>query len=369
MFYDYTESGSWTEQTFRDNKTDFQKIRLRQKVAVDMTGRSTAGQMIGQDVAMPVALAPVGSTGMQRADGEILAAKAAKAFGVPFTLSTMSICSIEDVAENTNKPFWFQLYAMKDKAFVSRVIQRAKDAKCSALVLTLDLQILGQRHKDIKNGLSIPIRPTLPNLIDLATKWRWIAAMAQTKRRSFGNIVGHIDGISDMTSLSVWAAESFDPKLDWDAVMDIKKQWGGPFILKGILDADDAKQALNVGADAIIVSNHGGRQLDGALSSIVALPAILDAVGEKIEVHMDGGIRSGQDVLKALALGAKGTYIGRAFVHGLGALGQNGVTKALEIIHKELDTTMALCGETNISALGRQNLLIPEDFEGRWQKT
>ncbi|WP_187429400.1 L-lactate dehydrogenase [Roseobacter fucihabitans] len=367
MFYDYAESGSWTEQTFRENTTDFEKIRLRQRVAVDMTGRSTASQMIGQDVSMPVALAPVGSTGMQHADGEILAAKAAEKFGVPFTLSTMSICSIEDVAENTTKPFWFQLYAMRDKTFIKNIIQRAKDAKCSALVVTLDLQILGQRHKDIKNGLSIPIRPTLPNLIDLATKWRWIAGMAKTKRHAFGNIVGHIDGISDLSSLSVWAAESFDPQLNWEEVKEIKKMWGGPLILKGILDAEDAKMALQVGADAIIVSNHGGRQLDGALSSIRALPAIMDAVGDKIEVHLDSGIRSGQDVLKALAMGAKGTYIGRAFVHGLGAMGEAGVTKALEVIHKELDVTMALCGETQVRDLGRHDLLIPEDFEGRWQ--
>jgi L-lactate dehydrogenase (cytochrome) len=367
MFYDYAESGSWTEQTFRDNVTDFQKIRLRQKVAVDMTDRSTASRMIGQDVFMPVALAPVGSTGMQHADGEILAAKAAEAFGVPFTLSTMSICSIEDVAANTSKPFWFQLYAMRDKGFIKRVIQRAKDAKCSALVLTLDLQILAQRHKDLKNGLTVPIRPTLANLLDLATKWRWIAGMSRTKRRQFGNIVGHIEGISDMNSLSVWAAESFDPKLDWNEVKEIKKMWDGPLILKGILDVEDAKKAASAGVDAIIVSNHGGRQLDGALSSIRILPSILDAVGDKVEVHMDGGIRSGQDVLKALAMGAKGTYIGRAFVYGLGAMGQEGVTKALEIIHKELDMTMALCGATHITQLGRHNLLIPEDFEGRWQ--
>jgi len=367
MFYDYAESGSWTEQTFRDNETDFQQIRLRQKVAVNMTGRSTASRMVGQEVSMPVALAPVGSTGMQHADGEILAAKAAEAFGVPYTLSTMSICSIEDVAAHTTKPFWFQLYAMRDKDFIARVIQRAKDAKCSALVLTLDLQILGQRHKDLKNGLSVPLKPTLGNLLDLATKWRWIAAMSQTKRRQFGNIIGHIDGISDMTSLTTWAAESFDPQLDWDEVKEIKKMWDGPLILKGILDEGDAREALNVGADAIVVSNHGGRQLDGALSSIRALPAILDAVGDKIEVHMDGGIRSGQDVLKALALGAKGTYIGRAFIHGLGAMGEAGVTRALEIIHKELDLTMALCGETRVTALARHNLLIPEGFEGRWQ--
>ncbi|MEP1962182.1 L-lactate dehydrogenase [Tateyamaria sp.] len=367
MFYDYCESGSWTEQTFRENVTDYDQIRLRQRVAVDMTGRSTASQMIGQDVSMPVALAPVGSTGMQHADGEILAAKAAEAFGVPFTLSTMSVCSIEDVAENTTKPFWFQLYAMKDKDYIKRVIQRAKDAKCSALVVTLDLQILGQRHKDIHNGLSIPIRPTMGNIANLATKWRWIAGMAQTKRHQFGNIVGHIDGISDMSSLSTWAAESFDPKLNWDDVKEIKKMWDGPLILKGILDAEDAKMALQVGADAIIVSNHGGRQLDGALSSIKALPAILDAVGDKVEVHIDGGIRSGQDVLKAVAMGAKGTYIGRAFIYGLGAMGQQGVTSALEVIKKELDTTMALCGETQATELGRHNLLIPEGFEGRWQ--
>lgn len=366
MFYDYAESGSWTEQTFRENTTDFEKIRLRQRVAVNMTNRSTASTMIGQDVSMPVALAPVGSTGMQHADGEILAAKAAEAFGVPFTLSTMSICSIEDVAANTTKPFWFQLYAMRDKVFTKNVIERAKAANCSALVLTLDLQILGQRHKDLKNGLSIPLKPTLPNLVDLATKWRWIAAMSKTKRRQFGNIMGHIDGISDMSSLTVWAAESFDPELDWEQVKEIKKMWGGPLILKGILDADDAKLALDVGADAIVVSNHGGRQLDGALSSIRALPSIMDAVGDKIEVHMDGGIRSGQDVLKAIALGAKGTYIGRAFVHGLGAMGQEGVTKALEIIHKELDVTMALCGETQLADLGRKNLLIPQGFEGHW---
>ncbi|MFK7743791.1 MAG: L-lactate dehydrogenase [Roseobacter sp.] len=369
MFYDYAETGSWTEQTFRENCTDFEQIRLRQRVAVDMTGRTTVSTMVGQDVSMPVALAPVGSTGMQHADGEILAAKAAEAFGVPFTLSTMSICSIEDVAANTSKPFWFQLYAMRDKTFIKNVIARAKEAKCSALVITLDLQILGQRHKDIKNGLTIPLRPTVGNILDLATKWRWMSAMAQTKRRQFGNIVGHIDGISDISSLSVWASESFDPELTWDGVKEIRKMWDGPVILKGVLDADDAKRALEVGADAIIVSNHGGRQLDGALSSIRALPSILDAVGDKIEVHMDGGIRSGQDVLKAVAMGAKGTYIGRAFLHGLGAMGQPGVTKALEIIHKELDLTMALCGETSVSDLGRQNLLIPQDFEGRWQAT
>ncbi len=367
MFYDYVESGSWTEQTFRENISDYDLIRLRQRVAVDMTGRSVNSQMIGQDVAMPLALAPVGSTGMQHADGEILAAKAAEEFGVPYTLSTMSIASIEDVAANTSKPFWFQLYAMRDKDYIKRVIQRAKDAKCSALVVTLDLQILGQRHKDLKNGLTVPIKLAPHTVFDLATKWRWGLEMMQTKRRSFGNIVGHIDGISDMTSLSVWAAESFDPQLDWEQIKEIKRMWGGPMILKGILDADDAKMALNVGADAIIVSNHGGRQLDGALSSIRALAPILDAVGDKIEVHIDGGIRSGQDVLKAISMGAKGAYIGRAYIYGLGAMGQKGVAKALEIIHKELDTTMALCGEKSVQNLGRHNLLVPENFEGRWQ--
>ncbi len=367
MFYDYCESGSWTEQTFRENTTDFEKLRLRQRVAVDMTGRSTATQMIGQDVAMPVALAPVGLTGMQHADGEINAALAARDFGVPFTLSTMSINSIEEVAEATQAPFWFQLYTMRDMDFVHRLIQRAKDAQCSALVITLDLQILGQRHKDIKNGLSAPPKLTPSTLANLATKWRWGLQMLKAKRRDFGNIVGHVQGVSDMSNLGAWTAEQFDHSLDWNKVARLKEEWGGKVILKGILDAEDAKMALMVGADAIIVSNHGGRQLDGALSSIAALPSILDAVGDKIEVHLDGGIRSGQDVLKAMAMGAKGTYIGRAFIYGLGAMGREGVTKALEVIHKELDTSMALCGETAVTDLGRHNLLVPEDFEGRWQ--
>jgi len=368
MFYDYCESGSWTEQTFRENTSDFDKLRLRQRVAVDMTGRSTATQMIGQDVAMPVALAPVGLTGMQHADGEIKAARAANAFGVPFTLSTMSINSIEDVAEATKAPFWFQLYTMRDQDYVSRLIQRAKDAQCSALVITLDLQILGQRHKDLKNGLSAPPKLTLKTMANLATKWAWGIEMLQAQRREFGNIVGHVQGISDASSLGAWTAEQFDPSLDWDKIAKIKEQWGGKVILKGILDAEDAKMALKVGADAIVVSNHGGRQLDGAVSSISALPAILDAVGDQVEVHLDSGIRSGQDVLKAIAMGAKGTFIGRAFIYGLGAMGQKGVTTALEVIHKELDTTMALCGETKVSNLGKHNLLIPADFGGRWQK-
>jgi L-lactate dehydrogenase (cytochrome) len=368
MFYDYAESGSWTEQTFRENTTDFDQIRLRQRFAVDMTGRSTATQMIGQEVAMPVALAPVGLTGMQHADGEIKAARAAEAFGIPYTLSTMSINSIEDVAAATTKPFWFQLYTMRDSDYISRLIQRAKDANVSALVITLDLQILGQRHKDLKNGLSAPPKLTLKTMANLATKWSWGIGMLGAKRREFGNIVGHVKGVSDTSSLGSWTVDQFDPSLDWDKIAKLKEQWGGKVILKGILDAEDAKMALKVGADAIIVSNHGGRQLDGALSSIRALPSILEAVGDKIDVHLDSGIRSGQDVLKAMAMGAKGTYIGRAYIYGLGAMGEAGVTSALNIIHREIDTTMALCGETNVENLGRHNLLIPEDFEGRWQE-
>jgi L-lactate dehydrogenase (cytochrome) len=367
MFYDYAESGSWTEQTFRENTSDFDQIRLRQRVAVDMSGRTTATKMIGQDVAMPVALAPVGLTGMQHADGEIKAARAAEAFGVPFTLSTMSINSIEDVAEATTKPFWFQLYTMRDEDYVARLIQRAKDAKCSALVITLDLQILGQRHKDLKNGLSAPPKLTARTIANLATKWSWGIEMLGAKRRTFGNIVGHVKNVDDTANLGAWTAEQFDPTLDWGKIAKLKEQWGGKVILKGILDAEDAKMALKVGADAIIVSNHGGRQLDGAISSIRALPSILEAVGDQVEVHLDSGIRSGQDVLKAMAMGAKGTYIGRAYIYGLGAMGQKGVTTALEVIHKELDLTMALCGETSVEALGRHNLLIPKDFEGDWQ--
>ncbi|NKX73328.1 alpha-hydroxy-acid oxidizing protein [Rhodobacteraceae bacterium R_SAG3] len=366
MFYDYAESGSWTEQTFRENTTDFDQIRLRQRVAVDMAGRSTAAQMIGQNVAMPVALAPVGLTGMQCADGEIKAARAAEAFGVPFTLSTMSINSIEEVAEATSKPFWFQLYTMKDEDYVRRMIERAKAANCSALVITLDLQILGQRHKDLKNGLSAPPKLTPKTIANLMTKWAWGIEMLGAKRRNFGNIVGHVEGISDASSLGAWTAEQFDPSLDWGKIEKLKEMWGGKVILKGILDEEDAKMAAKVGADAITVSNHGGRQLDGALSSIRMLPRIMDAVGDQVEVHLDSGIRSGQDVLKALALGATGTMIGRAFVYGLGAMGQQGVTRALEVIHKELDTSMALCGEKNVANLGRHNLLVPEDFTGRW---
>ena len=366
MFYDYCESGSWTEQTFRENVSDFDDIRLRQRVAVDMSSRTTKSQMIGQDVAMPVALAPVGLTGMQSADGEIKAARAAEKFGVPFTLSTMSICSIEDVAENTTAPFWFQLYVMRDEDYLSRLIQRAKDAKCSALVLTLDLQIMGQRHKDIRNGLSAPPKPTAKNLLDLSTKWRWGLGMLGTKRRSFGNVVGHVKGITDPSKLMSWTNYQFAPSLDWSKIEKIKEMWGGPLILKGVMEAEDAVMAAKVGADAIVVSNHGGRQLDGALSSIRALDPILQAVGDKTEVHLDSGIRSGQDVLKALAMGAKGTYIGRAFVYGLGAMGEAGVTRALEIIHKELDTSMAFCGHRDINQIDRDILRIPRNFSGDW---
>ena len=362
MFWDYCESGSWTEQTFRDNVSDFAKIRLRQRVAVDMSNRTTASTMIGQPVSMPVALAPVGLTGMQHADGEILAAKAAEAFGVPFTLSTMSICSIEDVAAHTTKPFWFQLYVMKDEDFVRRILQRAKDAGCSALVLTLDLQLLGQRHKDLKNGLSAPPKLTIPTMLNLATKVRWGLGMLGTRRRFFGNIVGHAKGVGDPASLGAWTAEQFDPQLDWAKIEKLRDQWGGKLILKGINDPEDAVMAQKIGADAIVVSNHGGRQLDGAMSSIRMLPSIMDAVGGTTEVHLDSGIRSGQDVLKALALGAQGTFIGRAFVYGLGAMGQAGVTKALEVIHTELDKTMALCGERDVKALGKHNLLVPQGF-------
>ncbi|WP_374675166.1 L-lactate dehydrogenase [Ideonella sp.] len=361
MFYDYADSGSWTESTYRANESDFAAIKLRQRVAVNMEGRSTATTMVGEQVAMPVAIAPTGLTGMQHADGEILAARAAEKFGVPFTLSTMSICSIEDVAAHTAKPFWFQLYVMRDRDFIERLIDRAKAAKCSALMLTLDLQILGQRHKDIKNGLSAPPKPTLANLVNLATKPRWCLGMLGTKRRSFGNIVGHAKGVGDLSSLSAWTHEQFDPALSWADVEWIKKRWGGKLILKGVMDAQDARLAADSGADALIVSNHGGRQLDGAPSSIAALPAIAEAVGQDIEVWMDGGIRSGQDVLKARALGARGTLIGRAFLYGLGAMGEAGVMTALQLIHKELDLTMAFCGRTRIDDVDR-SILLPGTY-------
>ncbi|MGH7003988.1 MAG: alpha-hydroxy acid oxidase [Alphaproteobacteria bacterium] len=356
MFFDYADSGAWTEGTYRANEADFAKIQLRQRVAVDMTARTLETTMAGQTVSMPVALAPTGLTGMQHADGEILAAQAAEEFGVPFTLSTMSICSIEDVAAATSKPFWFQLYVMRDRDFIYNLIDRAKAAKCSALVLTLDLQILGQRHKDIRNGLSAPPKFTPKHIWQMATRPLWCMEMLKTKRRTFGNIVGHAKGVGDLSSLSAWTSEQFDPRLSWNDVEWIKEYWGGKLIIKGILDVEDARMAAKTGADAIIVSNHGGRQLDGAPSSISVLAEIVDAVGDKIEVLFDGGIRSGQDVLKAVAIGAKGTFIGRAFLYGLGAGGKQGVTDALEIIRKELDITMALCGERDVKVLDRNNL-------------
>jgi len=361
MFYDYADSGSWTESTYKANESDFQKIKLRQRVAVNMEGRSTATEMIGQVTAMPVAIAPTGMTGMQHPDGEILAARAAKKMGIPFTLSTMSICSIEDVAQHAGEGFWFQLYMMKDRAFIERLIDRAKAANCKALVLTLDLQILGQRHKDIKNGLSAPPKLTIPNIINIATKPRWAFGMLSTSRRQFGNIVGHVSGVENMSSLSAWTAQQFDPALNWDDVEWVKQRWGGKLILKGIQEVEDARLAVRSGADALIVSNHGGRQLDGAQSSIEALPSIVQAVGSQIEVHMDGGIRSGQDVLKAVALGAKGTYIGRSMLYGLGAMGEAGVTKALEIIHNELSLSMAFCGRTQIDQVD-SSILLPGTF-------
>ena len=361
MFYDYADSGSWTERTYRANESDFQRIQLRQRVAVDMDNRTLATTMVGVPVRMPVAIAPTGLTGMQHADGEILAARAAESFGIPFTLSMMSICSIEDVAANTKAPFWFQPYMLRDRAFMERLFERARAAKCSALVLTLDLQILGQRHKDLKNGLTAPPKPTLANLLNLATKPRWCWNMLQTKRRTFGNIVGHAQGVDDPSSLFEWTAQQFDPTLSWQDVEWVKNRWGGPLVLKGILDVEDARLAADTGADAIVVSNHGGRQLDGAPSSINALPAIVEAVGSKIEVWLDGGIRSGQDVLKAWALGARGTLIGRAFLYGLGAMGEAGVTRTLEIIGREMEITMAFCGHTNIRSVDR-GILLPGTY-------
>ena len=362
MFYDYADSGSWTESTYRSNETAFQKIKFRQRVAVNMENRSLETTMIGENVTMPVALAPTGLTGMQHADGEILAARAAEKFGVPFTLSTMSICSIEDVAEHTSRPFWFQLYVMKDKPFVEKLINRAKAARCSALVITLDLQILGQRHKDIKNGLSSPPKPTLTNLINLATKPYWCWHMLHTKRRTFGNIVGHASGVSDTSSLSAWTSQQFDPALSWDDVAWIKDKWGGKIIIKGIMEPEDAHLAVKSGADALIVSNHGGRQLDGALPSIEALPAIVDTVGkDNIEIYLDSGVRSGQDVIRSVAMGARGVFIGRPFLYGLGAMGEAGVTKALEVIRNEADLTMAFCGLRNIKDVNK-SILVPGTY-------
>ena len=361
MFYDYADSGSWTESTYRENQSDFEAIKLRQRVACDIEKRSLATRMAGTEVSMPVALAPVGLTGMQHADGEIHAARAAEKAGVPFTLSTMSICSIEDVKENTSKPFWFQLYVMRDREFSGALIDRAKAAGCSALMLTLDLQIIGQRHKDLINGLSAPPRLTLPNILNMATKPRWGLGMLGTHRREFRNIVGHVKNVTDMSSLSAWTQSQFDPTLCWKDVEWIKKRWGGKLILKGIMDVEDARIAADTGADAIVVSNHGGRQLDGAPSAVRALVPIADAVGDRLEVWMDGGIYSGQSVFKAMALGARGVLIGRAYIYGLGAFGEAGVKQALDIIRKELDLTMAFCGRTDIRAVDR-SVLLPGTF-------
>ncbi|MEM8796861.1 MAG: alpha-hydroxy acid oxidase [Pseudomonadota bacterium] len=360
MFYEYVDTGSWTQGTYFDNEAAFQRQKLRQRVAVNIDNRSVKTTMLGDEVSMPVAMAPVGMTGMVHPDGEILAAQAAQEFGIPYTLTTMSVCSIEDVAANTEKPFWFQLYVMRDRGFSESLMARADAAGCSALMLTLDLQVLGQRHRDIKNGLSTPPKPTPRVIADLFFKPRWCLKMLQTNRRSFGNIVGHVKGVSDMTSLSEWTASQFDPTLDWSSVEWVKKHWNRKLILKGINDVEDARIAADLGADAIVVSNHGGRQLDGAAASYDVLRDIVDAVGDKIEIHMDSGIRSGQDVFKAVAMGAHSTFIGRAYIFGLGAMGKAGVTKALEIIHKELDVTMGLCGETDIHKVGRHNLVLPQ---------
>ena len=348
MFFDYAESGSWTEATLRNNTAAFAQVKLRQRVAKDISARSITSKMLDESWAMPVALAPTGLAGMQWANGEILAAQAAQNFGVPFTLSTMSICSIEDVAAHTQKPFWFQLYVMKDRDFIAALINRAKAAGCSALMLTLDLQILGQRHKDLKNRMSAPPKLTLPNILNMATKPRWCLGMLGTSRRNFGNIIGHAKGVDDLSSLSAWSAEQLDPTLDWDDVAWVKEQWGGKLILKGIMDAQDARIAADLGVDAIIVSNHGGRQLDGAPASLDVLPEVIKTVAGDCEVWLDGGIRSGQDVFKAMALGATGTLIGKAFLNGLGAMGKSGVQKCLEIIANELDLTMAFCGHTEL---------------------
>jgi len=363
-FYDYVDAGSYTEGTYHANSADLAAMTLRQRVAIDVDQRSTATTMLGQPVTMPTSLAPVGLSGMQWVDGEILAARAAERIGVPFTLSTMSICSIEDVAESTTTPFWFQLYVMRDRDFIKRLIGRAKAAKCSALVLTLDLPLLGQRHKDLKNGMSVPPKLMLSNVLDLMAKPAWGLRMLGAKRKVFGNIAGHVKGADGIVSLSKWTASQFDPTLDWKTVDWVKNEWGGKLILKGIQDVEDAKFAVGVGADAIVVSNHGGRQLDGALSSIKALPPIVDAVGDKLEVWMDGGIRSGQDLLKALAMGARSTMIGRAWNFGLGAMGEAGVTAALDIIRRELDTSMALCGVRTIGEIGRQ-LIVASPAPGR----
>ena len=366
MFYDYCETGSWSEQTFSENTSDFDRLYFRQRVAVDMSDRSTASTLVGEEVTMPVAIAPVGLLGMQSADGEIKAAQAAEAFGVPFTLSTLSICSIEDVAARTTKPFWFQVYTLKDDDFMTRLLARAKDAGVETIVLTLDLQLQGQRHRDIKNGLSAPPKLTPATMLNLATKVSWGLEMLGTPRRFFGNVVGHAKGVTDPASLSTWTAEAFDQALDWERVAKLRRMWDGKVIVKGIMDAEDARKAIDAGADAIVVSNHGGRQLDGALSSIRALEPVVEAVGDRVEVHFDSGIRSGQDILKALALGANGVMVGRAMVYGLGAMGRKGVSEALRILQRELEYTMALSGRTSIDTVDRSILHVPKGFSDDW---
>nr|BFD40859.1 L-lactate dehydrogenase LldA [Pseudomonas sp. FFPRI_1] len=361
MFYDYVDGGSWTESTYHANQDDFAKIKLRQRVARNLENRSLKANRLGIDMAMPLAIAPTGLAGMIRADGEILAARAATAAGIRYTLSTVSICSLEDVADAIEAPFWFQLYVMRDRDFVGRLIDRAKTAGCDALVLTLDLQLSGQRHKDLKNGLSTPPRLTASNLLNILTKPRWIKGMLSTRRHYFGNIMGHVDGVDDLRQLADWTYEQFDPTLCWDDIKWIKDRWGGTLILKGILDVEDAHLAVASGADALIVSNHGGRQLDGAPSSINMLPAIAQAVGGQIDVWLDSGIRSGQDVIKSLALGAQGAMLGRAHLYGLGAMGEAGVAKALEIIATEMDLTLALCGYTDVQQIDH-NILLPGTY-------
>lgn len=356
QFYDYVDSGAYSEGTYRSNEADFKKITFRQRVAVNLEDRNLSSTLLGEPVSLPVAIAPVGSTGMTDADGEIKAARAAEKFGIPFTLSTMAICSIEDIAENTTKPFWFQLYVMRDRPFIERLIDRARAAKCAALVLTMDLQILGQRHKDVRNGLTAPPKITPKFVAEMALKPGWAMRMLGTKRRTFRNIAGHVSQATNLASLSEWTRTQFDLTLNWKDIGWIKDRFGGPVIVKGILTPEDAQLAIDNGADAIVVSNHGGRQLDGAPSTIRVLPEIVDAVGGKTEVLMDGGIRSGQDLLKALALGAKGALIGRIMAYGLGAGGEAGVLRALEIVRKETDTTMALMGERDIRNIGPQNI-------------
>ena len=364
QFFDYIDSGAYTEGTYKANEEDFKKITFRQRVAVNLENRNLASTLLGQPVNLPIAIAPVGSTGMTDADGEIKAARAAEKFGIPFTLSTMAICSIEDVAENTTKPFWFQLYVMKDRAYIERLIDRAKAAKCSALVLTMDLQILGQRHKDVRNGLTAPPKITPKFVAEMMIKPSWGLRMLGTNRHTFRNIAGHVSDAVNLASLSEWTKTQFDLTLNWKDIAWIKKRFGGPVIVKGVLDKDDAQLAIDNGADAIVVSNHGGRQLDGAPSTIRVLPEIVDAVGHKTEVLMDGGIRSGQDLLKALALGAKGALVGRIMAFGLGAGGEAGVARALEIVRKETDTSMALMGERDIRNVGLHNI-YSNDLERR----